>query len=150
MRTIYSEDAINDLIARIGTLETNAPAKWGKMNVTQMIKHCILGEEMYLGKTHYKRVFVGKIFGKMALKKLVSDDTPIRKNQPTHKLLKTTGNENIEPLKAKWTALMQEYRHISEAQCARFVHPFFGKMTKSEFGIATYKHIDHHLRQFGA
>lgn len=149
MQTIHSKDAINALITRIGKLENNTPGKWGKMNVTQMIKHCILSEEMYLGKTPYKRLFVGKVFGKMALKKLVSNDAPIKKNQPTHKLLKTAGNEDIELLKEKWTALIQEYQSISEAKSTGFVHPFFGKMTKSEFGIAAYKHIDHHLRQFG-
>ena len=29
-------------------------------------------------------------------------------------------------------------------------HPLFGPMTWREWGVATYKHTDHHLRQFGA
>jgi len=30
------------------------------------------------------------------------------------------------------------------------VHPLFGRLSFREWGVATYKHTDHHLRQFGA
>jgi len=30
------------------------------------------------------------------------------------------------------------------------VHAFFGSLTGAEWGVSTYKHLDHHLRQFGA
>jgi len=29
------------------------------------------------------------------------------------------------------------------------IHPFFGKMTSQQWSKAMYKHIDHHLQQFG-
>ena len=29
-------------------------------------------------------------------------------------------------------------------------HPLFGPLTRREWGVATYKHTDHHLKQFGA
>jgi len=32
----------------------------------------------------------------------------------------------------------------------KFIHPFFGPMTKEQIGFFAYKHSDHHLRQFGA
>ncbi|MDZ7606591.1 MAG: DUF1569 domain-containing protein [Cyclobacteriaceae bacterium] len=30
------------------------------------------------------------------------------------------------------------------------VHPFFGKMSREQIGQLSYKHLDHHLRQFNA
>ncbi len=42
----------------------------GKMNIYQMLKHCTLCEEMYLGKTKHKRTLLGRLFGKMALNSL--------------------------------------------------------------------------------
>jgi hypothetical protein len=29
------------------------------------------------------------------------------------------------------------------------VHPMFGKMTADQWGRSMWKHLDHHLRQFG-
>jgi len=40
-----------------------------------------------------------------------------------------------------------DYAHFSNTG---FIHDFFGKMTREEIGILAYKHLDHHLRQFGA
>ncbi|MFD1127776.1 DUF1569 domain-containing protein [Paenibacillus provencensis] len=28
-------------------------------------------------------------------------------------------------------------------------HPFFGKLTSEEWSIGLYKHLDHHLKEFG-
>lgn len=28
-------------------------------------------------------------------------------------------------------------------------HPYFGRLSTNQWGLAAYKHIDHHLRQFG-
>ena len=34
--------------------------------------------------------------------------------------------------------------------CTTHPHPFFGRLTPAEWAIQQYKHLDHHLRQFGA
>jgi len=121
-------------------------AKWGKMNVGQMVKHCALCEELYLGKVKVKRVLIGRIFGRLALKKVVNNDKPLGKNSPTAAILIVSEEiEDIESQKQKWISLLKEY----ETYNGHFVHPFFGKMTKEELGRLAYKHCDHHLRQFG-
>jgi len=135
------------LISRIAMLHENSTAQWGKMNVYQMIKHCTLWEEMASGKKKYKRVFIGRLFGKIALKELLKDENPIRRNMPTLPEFKTGGNGGISPERAKWIALIEEYAHFSNPA---FVHPFFGKMTKEQIGHLAYKHSDHHLRQFNS
>lgn len=149
MTTIFNKNTVDDIIQRIEKLSSNKNARWGKMNSYQMIKHCILSEQMYLGDTKYKRLFIGKLFGKMALKSMVKDDKPLKHNQPTHPKFKIQGNGGIEHLKSDWKDLVKKYLKRNDDEFENFVHPFFGKMTKDQLGISVYKHIDHHLRQFG-
>jgi Protein of unknown function (DUF1569) len=148
MNSIFNKPDRDKLIARISLLNEKNTPEWGKMNVFQMIKHCILWEEMVVENKTYKRAFVGRIFGKMALKSVLKDEKPLGRNSPTIRefiITETSGDINTE--KIKWTAVIEQYEHLT---ISNFVHPFFGKMTKEQIGYMAYKHIDHHLRQFGA
>lgn len=146
MKTIFDKETRNDLIRRIESLQENSTRQWGKMNVYQMVKHCILCEEMYLGKTPYKRSFLGYLFGTIALKQLMKDDKPKKRNSPTKQDFKITENTgNLDSDKMQWISLVEEYENYTNEL---FVHWFYGKMTKEQVGISVYKHIDHHLRQF--
>ena len=65
MKSIFNIETENEIIERIKTLTPENKALWGKMNVYQMVKHCTLCEDMYLGKLKIKRVFIGKLIGRM-------------------------------------------------------------------------------------
>ena len=148
MKSIFGSSIRYELINRIDSLTEDLYPQWGKMSVHQMIKHCVLCDEMYLGKTKYKRYFVGYLFGKIELKKLMKDETPKKRNSPTKsnfKNLELSGNFEVE--KSKWIKLVHEYGIYTERE---FIHWFYGKMTKDQIGISVYKHIDHHLRQFNS
>ena len=148
MKSIFDKTKRDELIARINTLSDSSIAKWGKMNVYQMLKHCTLYEEMMLGKTTYKRAFLGLLFGKMALKDFTKDETPIKRNVPTLKELKVKESSgNLTAEKNKWITLLEEYAHPSNIE---IVHSFFGKLTLEQVGCLVYKHTDHHLRQFNS
>lgn len=147
MKSVFDKATRDELICRIDLLNQNSIAQWGKMNIYQMLKHCVLCEEMYLGKVTYKRAFIGRIFGKIGLKNLLKDETPLKRNSPTSpafKIMETAGDIAFQ--KEKWISLMKEYAHFSNDH---FVHWFFGKMTEEQVGYFVYKHTDHHLRQFG-
>lgn len=150
MKTIFDKAAREELIKRIGLLNENHKSLWGKMNVYQMTKHCSLWDEWILGKNNpiYKQEFIGKIFGKMALRRMTKNDKPLDKNVPTSKWLKIKEtNGDLVAERNKWISLINEYANYSNPE---FIHDFFGKMTIEEIGILAYKHTDHHLRQFGA
>jgi hypothetical protein len=146
MKTIFDKAVRDQLITRINSLNENNKAEWGKMNAYQMVKHCIEYENMMLGKQEYKRVFLGYVFGKWALKTLIRDETPLKRNMPTvaNFIIKESSGD-IASEKKKWIALIEEYAVLSDAG---ILHPFFGKVTKEQIGYLTYKHTDHHLRQF--
>lgn len=146
MKTILDQITREELINRINLLNENNMAQWGKMNVYQMIKHCILCEEMYLGKMPFKRSLLGFFLGKIFLNQLMKDDKPKKHNSPTKdelKIAESTGNFWED--KSKWISLIGEYENYSKQD---FVHWFYGRMTKKQVGVSVYKHIDHHLRQF--
>ncbi|MES2515122.1 MAG: DUF1569 domain-containing protein [Bacteroidota bacterium] len=145
MKTIFDKTTSAELISRINSLNAQSKASWGKMDAYQMVKHCRLSEEMYLGKKAYRRLFIGRLFGKMALNGILKNTDPMKKNQPTHPDMKITGAGNFETEKQQWISLLHEYAEFPERE---FTHPFFGKMTKDQIGVYIFKHTDHHLRQF--
>ena len=148
MKTIFDKSTRDELIRRINTLTESSTAQWGKMNVYQMLKHCVRCEELYLGKRMVKRAFMGRLFGKIGLRNILKDEKPLGRNAPTSphfKIAETSGAFDVE--KQKWIALINEYATFS---APHFVHWFFGKMTKEQVGQFVYKHTDHHLRQFGS
>lgn len=149
MKDIFDPQTIREFTSRIQNLTESSTAQWGKMTVYQMLKHCSENEKMILGEKKYKRLFFGRLFGKMALNSMVKDDKPLDKNQPTHPEFKIKGEGDIEAQKQVWLSLLDKYPQKTEADYEQFVHPFFGKMNKQQVSIASFKHVDHHLRQFG-
>ncbi len=148
MKSIFDPIVRDEVIGRIQALNETAPPQWGKMTVYQMLKHCTLWEDMMQGKVQFKRMFLGWVFGKMALKAVLKDDSPLRLGTPTLAELTTVDKSgNITAQKGEWIAKIQAYAHFSHRD---LVHPFFGKMTEVQIGLLVYKHIDHHLRQFNA
>ena len=148
MKTVFDKTTRDQLISRISTLSVDSTAQWGKMNIYQMLKHCTLWEEWIAGNKKYRRQFAGRLFGKMALKNILKDETPLRRNTPTFpafKIKETNGDVAAE--KTKWISLIEGYAHFSNPG---FVHTFFGKMTPEQIGYLAYKHADHHLRQFNS
>ena len=76
MQSLFEKTTREEIIHRINQLNEQSTAQWGKMTIWQMLKHCVIAEESYLGKKKYKRKFPGYLFGKIALKNLLKDDTP--------------------------------------------------------------------------
>lgn len=148
MKTIFDNSVREELIQRINSLTEVSKPVWGKMDVFQMAKHNTIWNEWVLGKENvvYKQDFIGKIFGKMALKSNTKDNRPMSKNMPAGKAFtvkETVGD--LASLKRIWAGQIKLYENYSND---KFVHDFFGKMTKEQIGVFVFKHNDHHLRQF--
>jgi len=144
MKSIFEKSTRNELRNRIQMLNENSKAQWGKMNISQMMKHCTKWDEMALGKTKYKQSFLGRLFGKMALKDMMKD-APMKKNVPTVPSFKIKEPVNVAEEKTKWLGLLDEYEHYTGDG---YLHPFFGWLTKEQAGLMAYKHVDHHMKQF--
>jgi hypothetical protein len=147
MQTVADKITRTNIIARIAQLDPNSPPQWGKMSVDQMLKHCRLWEEMALGRLTTKRVFIGRIFGRLGLRSILKDEKPLTRSTPTAPEILVAGHSNPDSEKAKWISLLEEYAVPVDTF---IIHPFFGKMTREQLGYMSYKHADHHLRQFNS
>ncbi|NQX39627.1 Protein of unknown function [Pedobacter steynii] len=148
MKTIFDPAIREELTRRVDTLDENKKALWGKMNVFQMTRHCSIWNEWVLGKNRlvYKQEWLGKIFGKMALRSNTKDDKPLGKGMPAGKAFTVKQKEgDLNAQKKILLDLITDFENFSNDQ---FIHDFFGKMTREQIGIFAYKHSDHHLRQF--
>ena len=116
------------------------------MKVDQMIRHCILQNELSLDRIPSKQTFLGFLFRKRVLRKFLKDENPLPKNVSTIPFLIIKDHTgNLESNKQKWIEQINEY---GQSEDYTIIHPFFGKMNKDQIGKLAYKHTDHHLRQF--
>ncbi len=150
MKTIFDQNTRQEIIERAKKINNNSQAQWGKMDAFQMMVHCTKNANLLQAKKQYPRLFIGRLFGKMALKSTLKNDKIMSKNSPTHPdfVIKETGE--VADIKDKFIQSIKDYSNVHSDNYQDFVHPFFGKMTLEQVGQWEYKHLDHHLRQFGA
>jgi hypothetical protein len=147
MKTLFDKETRDEITARLRRVEGNTKAQWGRMNAYQMLKHCTLWEDMIFGKIPAKRAFIGRIFGRMALKTVLKDDSPLRRSTPTlPALIIKEESGDVARQKSEWSDRIGAYSNFG---LSSFMHPFFGQMSREQIGQMAYKHADHHLRQFG-
>jgi hypothetical protein len=146
--TLFNNADVSEMIGRIDKLTPETQNHWGKMNVTQMLAHCNKSLETAMGENNIPRIFIGKIFGPF-LKRTVLSEKPFGKNSPTDKSYIFKGPLDFEVEKQKLKSSLHKFLEGGLTKCTQYPHPFFGKFTPEEWGIFTWKHLDHHLRQFG-
>ena len=146
MHSIFNTDSYHEILERIEKLDGNTSPKWGKMSVGQMAWHCQGPLNIVLEKNDYgmKPSLLAKLF----FKKSLYNDKPWKKGLPTAKFLKTQEDKDFAKEKASLLSLIQElYSHREKQEWK--AHPAFGYFTREQWGQMQYKHLDHHLRQFG-
>jgi hypothetical protein len=148
MQNIFTQKDNQEILERIEKLNNNTKRLWGKMTVSQMLEHCQKPLEVAIGSLELKRTFIGFLFGKLA-KKVFLGDKPLSKNMPTVKDFIIINDADFENQKAILVSRIVDFGKKGPTIIGIKTHPFFGKMTNDEWGILTYRHLDHHLKQFG-
>ncbi len=149
MSNILDKDTSEVLIQRVRNLTQFSEARWGKMDVVQMLVHCNESSKMAIGTKKMKRMFLGRIFGRIVLKKTLKNDVPLKKNSPTVPGLIVKGRKDFNKEKDDFIRVLSTLGMMKIEDFNDKVHPFFGKMTGREWDVLMYKHFDHHLKQFG-
>ncbi len=149
MKNLFETSSATELRQRIRILRPDSEKQWGSMNVAQMLAHCSAWMEMASGLNTPPRSFLGRIVGKMA-KKSVLGQKPIPRNMPTEKSLIIQGDRDFGAERQRLIEWVERFSAGGSEQCTTHPHCFFGSMTPIEWAIMGYKHLDHHLRQFGA
>ena len=80
----------------------------------------------------------------------LGNDEPMKRNAPTSPAFIVRDQPDVMVEGARLSALIDRFSEGGRDACTRHPHTFFGPMTPDEWAILMYKHVDHHLRQFGA
>ncbi len=148
MNNLFNQSDTYQILERIEKLTPDSQRQWGKMNVAQMLAHCNKSLETAMGLNFIKRLFIGRIISPF-VKPMVLGEKPFGKNSPTDKSYVFKDNLKFEEEKSTTIALIKKFFEGGPSQCTTHPHPFFGKFTPEEWAVFQWKHLDHHLRQFG-
>ena len=148
MPSLFNREDNNQLIERINRLSADTPRQWGKMNAAQMISHLQEPMKVATGEARLKHSLIGILFGRIAKKKMMKPG-PFSKNLPTAPTFLRKDERDFEKEKVITVSLIKQFANEGSDILSKNPHPFFGKMTVEEWDTLGWKHIDHHLTQFG-
>ena len=148
MQSLFDVTTYNSIKERMNKLTPSSAALWGKMDVAQMLTHCQRAFAVPLSDKKMPRMLLGILVG-WAIKSKLYNDEPWKKNLPTSPAFKVTDAREFEVEKQKLSQLIDKFYSAGPTGVGKFPHPVFGSFTKEQWGQAMFKHIDHHLQQFG-
>ena len=149
MNSLFDPAVYQTILGRVQSIQPGSERQWGKMTPAQMMEHTSRALDMATGRKPSKQALLGKMIGWTVRKSFVGEK-PFSKNGPTGPDFIVRDEPDFSGTKARLTALLAEFHAQGEKGCDGNIHGFFGKMTGAEWGVTQYKHMDHHLRQFGA
>ncbi|MBT8186732.1 MAG: DUF1569 domain-containing protein [Croceitalea sp.] len=148
MKSLFDTIAHQELLDRINKLNKNSKANWGKMTVGQVMRHCQFPLNLALGKESIPEPNPIMKFMFKGFKKSMYNDKPWKHNLPTVKQFKVVEDHDFDEAKQALIELVNKF-HEEKTRTTWEPHPSFGSFTPEQWGQMQYKHLDHHLRQFG-
>jgi hypothetical protein len=150
IKNIFTSEVANEVIARIHQLKPTDKPLWGKMSADQMLAHCNVTYGFTFEPDKYKKPnALMKFLLKTFVKNFVVSDKPYPKNTKTTKDFIMIGQKEFDKEKEKLIANIQKTQELGEAYFEGRDNFSFGKMSSKEWNGLFYKHLDHHLTQFG-
>jgi hypothetical protein len=149
MKNIFDPQVTTLLISRVNQLKPESPALWGKMSVDQMLAHCNVAYEMAFTNKHPKPNALMRYLLKAFVKKGVVNEVPYKKNLQTAPVFIIKGRKNFEEEKSRLIRYLEHTLALGADHFEGKESLSFGPMTAQEWNNQFYKHLDHHLQQFG-
>lgn len=149
MKNIFSKEITNEVIARIEKLSSKTQSNWGKMSVSQMLAHCCVTYEMIYTDKHPKPNKFLKMMLKLFVKNAVVSEKPFSKNGKTAPQFIISDEREFETEKKRLIDFLVKTQELGANYFDGKESHSFGKLTKNEWNNSFYKHINHHLVQFG-
>jgi hypothetical protein len=150
VKNLFEAERVKEVKARIRQLRPESVRQWGTMSVAQAVTHCAVGLEIVTGqRVPSKAAFPFRMIGKIIKPMALGNDEPMRRNSPTAKEFLVKDHQDLEPEQERLCGLIDRFAAGGPEGCTRHPHGFFGRLTPMEWSALMYKHLDHHLRQFG-
>lgn len=148
MKNLFQPEAVDEVVSRLDKLQPGAVRQWGKMDAVQMMAHRSAAMDMASGRLNLPRIFIGRILGPF-VKPIYTNEKPFSRNNPTDKTLVVSDPRDFQREREQLKLKVLQFHQGGEAQCTWQPHPFFSALTLQDWSRGMYKHLDHHLRQFG-
>jgi hypothetical protein len=119
------------------------------MTVGQMLCHCQKPLEVANGKIKLNTQigFFKKLLFKL-LKPIMYNDKPYQKNLDTVREFRIKEPKHFSTERTKLIGVINEFTNLKD-KTNWPAHPLFGNFNAEQWGQMQYKHLDHHLSQFG-
>jgi hypothetical protein len=150
MKNLFDATVANQVKTRLRQLQPQSERRWGKMTAAQMVAHCSASMQWAVGEVAPdKGAFPARLMGRLVKPMVFRNEDPLRKNLPTARGLSVADERDLSQERDRLSGLIDKFAVGGAARCTTNPHSFFGRMTPEEWAILMYKHLDHHLRQFG-
>jgi len=148
MNSLFNPADREALSLRLAALEPGAQRQWGKMNPAQMLHHCACGLEAATGDRPMKQIFLGKILAPF-VRGMALGERPFSRNSPTDPTFVISDARDFDVERTRLATILDRFVQRGPGSASAATHAFFGKLSGDEWGRLMFKHLDHHLRQFG-
>ena len=149
MKNIFRKEITDEVLSRIDNLTKETQPNWGKMSVAQMLAHCCVTYEMLFTDKHPKPNAFTRFMLKVFVKKIVVSEKPYAKNGRTAPQFLISDEKVFENEKKRLEEYIVKTQQLGESYFEGKESHSFGKLTAKEWNNTFYKHLDHHLTQFG-
>lgn len=149
MDNIFKKETVDKAIGRINKLNSKSTGLWGKMTVDQMLAHCNVSYEMVYTDKHPKPNGLMKLMLKLFVKQTVVNEKPYKKNSRTAPAFLIANERDFEIEKKRLKDHLTKTQELGEDYFDNKESHSFGPLTKAEWNNLFYKHLNHHLEQFG-
>ena len=146
---IFTNTVSDAVIQRINQLSPSTQPIWGKMSVDQMLAHCNVTYEMIYDDIHQKPNVFMKFILKMLVKNMVVNEAPYKKNNQTAPQFIIKEAKNFEIEKKRLIDYITKTQQLGESHFDSKESHSFGALNKIEWNNMFFKHLNHHLTQFG-
>jgi hypothetical protein len=149
MNNLFEAADRQKILERLGRLQEGATRQWGKMDPAQMCAHCVAALEVGAGDVVKQHSFIGKVLGRFVKGSLLGEK-PFSKNSPTDPSFVVADPRDFARERARLVEIVRRFGEAGASAAEGRMHSFFGRLKGDEWGVLMHKHLDHHLRQFGA
>ncbi|SIO04750.1 DUF1569 domain-containing protein [Algoriphagus halophilus] len=149
MKDIFDPAVTAELVNRINQLTPETQGLWGKMSVDQMLAHCNVAYEMAFTDKHAKPNAFVRFLLRTFVKKGVVNEKPYPKNIRTAPAFIIADSRNFNEEKERLIGYLNHTLELGKEHFEGKASISFGPMSAQEWNNQFYKHLDHHLNQFG-
>lgn len=147
--SIFKPETSEDLFKRIDQLSPMSQRRWGKMNVAQMLAHCSIPYAQALGENKQDPPYLMKIVMRLFFRSMLTNEVPYKKNSPTAPAFIIVDQRDFEKEKAQLKSYITRVERLGINHFDGRPQITLGKLNAAEWSNLLYKHLDHHLQQFG-